>query len=772
MKFTNGYWMLQEDVKAYYAAQAYTVKAEKETLTVQAPTHLIKQRGDTLGGVLLTVRLSSPMADVIGVSLSHFHGVKSAGPQFEILRQDGLQVDVLDGPEAAVLSSGNLSARVRKTGGWGIDFLAGERVVTSSGPKATGYIEKNSGEHYLHEQLALGVGEMVYGLGERFSAFVKNGQVVDLWNKDGGTSSEQTYKNVPFYLTNRGYGVFVNHPGLVSFEVASEKNSRVQFSAEGEALEYFVIYGPSPKEILEKYTALTGRPALPPAWSFGLWLTTSFTTSYDEATVSGFIDGMAQRDLPLGVFHFDCFWMKEFQWCDLTWDERVFPDPEGMLARLKQRGLHICLWINPYIAQDSAMFGEGMANGYLLKKANGDVWQWDMWQPGMGIVDFTNPAAVKWYQDKLRLLVKMGVDAFKTDFGERIPTDVVYWDGSDPEKMHNYYPFLYNRAVFEVLEEERGLGEAVLFARSATAGSQQFPAHWGGDSESNFESMAESLRGGLSLGLSGFGFWSHDIGGFEGTPPAAVYKRWLAFGLLSSHSRLHGSNSYRVPWLYDDEAVDVLRLFTKLKLHLMPYLFAAGVEAHQKGVPVMRAMLLEFAGDPACEYLDRQYMLGESLLTAPIFAHDGSVRYYLPAGRWTHLLTDRVVVGPGWQEETHDFFSLPLLVRPNSVIAMGREDGRADYDYADGVILQAYELADGSQTVVIPNLDGTQAAAFILERGNGQLEVTREGAAKPWQLLLVGAAAVKSVSGGAAESTPRGVLITPSGMEAKVRVTL
>ena len=267
-----------------------------------------------------------------------------------------------------------------------------------------------------------------------------------------GTGSEQAYKNVPFYLTNRGYGVFVNHPEEVSFEVASEKVSRVQFSVWGQTLDYFVIYGPTPKEVLMKYTALTGKPALPAAWSFGLWLTTSFTTSYDEQTVTSFIQGMADRDLPLHVFHFDCFWMREFHWCDFEWDGRAFPDPPAMLQRLKERGLRICVWINPYIAQLSPLFAEGKANGYLLKKPDGDVWQTDQWQAGMGIVDFTNPDACRWYGDKLRSLLDMGVDCFKTDFGERIPTDVVYADGSDPLKMHNFYSYLYNKLVFDVLE--------------------------------------------------------------------------------------------------------------------------------------------------------------------------------------------------------------------------------------------------------------------------------------------------------------------------------
>ena len=518
--------------------------------------------------------------------------------------------------------------------------------------------------------------------------------------------------------------------------------------------------------MLAKYTALTGRPALPPAWSFGLWLTTSFTTSYDEATVTHFIQGMADRDLPLHVFHFDCFWMREFHWCDFQWDERVFPDPAGMLRRLKERGLHICVWINPYIAQRSPLFAEGMREGYLLKKPNGDVWQWDLWQPGMALVDFTNPAARQWFADKLRVLLEMGVDSFKTDFGERIPTDVVYWDGSDPARMHNYYSYLYNQVVFDLLREHCGEGEAVVFARSATAGSQQFPVHWGGDSNSTFESMAESLRGGLSLGLSGFGFWSHDIGGFEGTPPTNVYKRWLAFGLLSSHSRLHGSSSYRVPWMFDEEAVDVLRHFTRLKCRLMPYLYARALEARDTGCPLMRAMLLEFPDDPTSHYLDRQYMLGESLLVAPVFADDGAVTYYLPAGRWTGYLTGEVIEGPRWVTETHSALSLPLMVRPNSILAVGSRDERPDYDYGDGVTLQVYELADGqAASAVVPSLSGDVAGTVEAARQGETITVTVRGQVARWDLLLVGVESIASIDGGSAGNDPSGTRIVPDGTD-------
>ena len=550
--------------------------------------------------------------------------------------------------------------------------------------------------------------EYIYGLGERFTPFVKNGQTVEMWNEDGGTASEISYKNIPFYITNKGYGVLLDNEGDASYEIASEKVERIQFSVEGERLDYYVINGSTPKGTIQKYTELTGKPALPPAWSFGLWLTTSFTTNYDEKTTSSFIQGMADRDIPLHVFHFDCYWMEAYEWCNFTWDAKTFPDPKGMLDRYHERGLKICVWINPYIGQKSPLFKEGMEQGYLIRKTNGDVWQTDMWQAGMGLVDFTNPGAVKWYQDKLKTLLDMGVDCFKTDFGERIPVkDIAYYDGSDPVKMHNYYTFLYNKAVFELLVKERGEGEAVLFARSATVGGQQFPAHWGGDCSASYLSMAETLRSGLSLACAGFGFWSHDISGFENTAPADIYKRWCQFGLLSSHSRLHGSSSYRVPWLFDEEACDVLRKFVKLKCRLMPYIYRQAVLAHEEGTPVMRPMFVEFPEDRACETLDKQYMLGDSLLAAPVFKESGEAEYYLPKGKWFNLLTGRTVEGGTWEKENFDYLSMPLLVRENTILPLGSSDTQAEYDFADDVTLGLVNFREGGQAEIeIPDLKG------------------------------------------------------------------
>ena len=484
-----------------------------------------------------------------------------------------------------------------------------------------------------------------------------------------------------------------------------------------------------------RYTDITGKPALPPQWTFGLWLSTSFTTDYDEETVMSFIDGMLERGIPLSVFHFDCCWMREFHWTDFVWDERVFPDPEGMLRRIKEKGIKICVWINPYIGQESVLFDEGMEKGYFLKRANGDAWQWDMWQPGLAIVDFTNPAAVSWYQEKLEGLLDMGVDCFKTDFGERIPVDAVYYNGADPEKMHNFYTYLYNKAVCEVIAKRKGKEETVVFARSATAGGQKFPVHWGGDCWSDYESMEESLRGGLSLTSSGFGYWSHDIGGFESKSTADVYKRWAAFGLLSTHSRFHGSTSYRVPWVYDEEAVDVVRFFTRLKMELIPYLYSSAYMTSRTGIPMLRSMALEFEGDRNCRYLDKQYMLGDSLLAAPIFNEEGRAVYYLPQGLWTNYLTGEQAQGGVWREEIHDYLSVPLWVRENSIIPVGQNADCADYDFHDRLEMDVYGLLDEAHTEVYQH--EKLITSVTLRREGGKIYGEIKGNAK-LKIRLVG----------------------------------
>lgn len=603
MKFTNGYWMIRDGVDALYAREAYELAADAttESLNVLAPTSVMRGRYDTLNLPTFNVDITTPAEGVIRVCAEHWQGATEY-PGFPLNadepgNRDYVTVQANGNGDGEVgvngadvtLTTGGLTVKVVKGAPWNLTFIGEDgKVLTESAGKSLGRFKlgaesnvtaqpvsefgvtmdgsaRDESDVFIAIQLHLSVGEDVYGLGERFGAYVKNGQSVDIWNEDGGTASEQGYKDIPFYMTSNGYGVLVNNRGHVSFEIGSENT---------------------------------------------------------EATINSFIDGMAERDIPLAAFHYDCYWMREFHWCDFEWDKRFFGDIESTLKRLHED------------------------KGYLVRKPNGEVWQTDFWQAGMGLVDFTNPAAREWFKDKVKALLNQGVDAIKTDFGERIPRDVVWYDGSPKLSMHNWYTQLYNQAVFEAIEETYGKGNACLYARSATVGGQQQPVHWGGDCESTFNGMAQSLRAGLSLTSSGFGFWSHDIGGFEGAfPDPAVYKRWVAFGMLGSHSRLHGSTVYRVPWLFDEEdekngvalvpgqtAVDVVREFTKLKLELMPYVYQLGLQPHVNGTPVMRSMFVEFPDDPACRTLDRQYMFGPSMLVAPVFTYSGEVSYRFRCG--------------------------------------------------------------------------------------------------------------------------------------------
>ena len=586
-----------------YAREAYELAADAttESLNVLAPTSVVRGRYDTLNLPTFNVDITTPAEGVIRVCAEHWQGATEY-PGFPLNadepgNRDYVTVQANGNGDGEVgvngadvtLTTGGLTVKVVKGAPWNLTFIGEDgKVLTESAGKSLGRFKlgaesnvtaqpvsefgvtmdgsaRDESDVFIAIQLHLSVGEDVYGLGERFGAYVKNGQSVDIWNEDGGTASEQGYKDIPFYMTSNGYGVLVNNRGHVSFEIGSENT---------------------------------------------------------EATINSFIDGMAERDIPLAAFHYDCYWMREFHWCDFEWDKRFFGDIESTLKRLHED------------------------KGYLVRKPNGEVWQTDFWQAGMGLVDFTNPAAREWFKDKVKALLNQGVDAIKTDFGERIPRDVVWYDGSPKLSMHNWYTQLYNQAVFEAIEETYGKGNACLYARSATVGGQQQPVHWGGDCESTFNGMAQSLRAGLSLTSSGFGFWSHDSGGFEGAfPDPAVYKRWVAFGMLGSHSRLHGSTVYRVPWLFDEEdekngvalvpgqtAVDVVREFTKLKLELMPYVYQLGLQPHANGTPVMRSMFVEFPDDPACRTLDRQYMFGPSMLVAPVFTYSGEVSYRFRCG--------------------------------------------------------------------------------------------------------------------------------------------
>ncbi|KAF4630126.1 hypothetical protein G7Y89_g8017 [Cudoniella acicularis] len=748
MKFRDGMWLVAEGKRPEYAEEVYSLTSDDgKAMSLLCPTRKIFQRSDSLNLPTLSVDLRAEFDGAISIEVTHWQGAQNPGPHFDLYpegKPETRNTKITTTDTTTTLSSGSISATVKTAGH---DFDIRFHATNGSQKELTSLLNRSVGfayspapsnqmvtgnmtnfQHYIFTQTTLSVGETVHGLGERFGAFNKVGQTVTLWNADGGTSSDQAYKNVSFWISSRGYGIFIDAPDKIELEIGSERCCRVQTSIEGQRLKWYILYGPTPKEVLQKYSILTGRPGNVPSWSFGLWLSTSFTTNYDESTVNSFLEGMKARDTPIEVFHFDCFWMKAFHWCDFIFDSKMFPDPKGQIARLKSSGLvkKVCVWVNPYLGQASPVFKYAASQGYLLRRRNGDIFQWDLWQTGMGIVDFTNPNAIKWYVSCLEKLFDTGVDAIKTDFGERIPSEDVEWfDSSDPKKMHNYYAFIYNKIVYEALQNRFGANEAVLFARTATAGTQRFPLQWGGDCESTPEAMAESIRGGLSLGLCGYSFWSVDIGGFEGYPPPWIYKRWVAFGLLCSHSRLHGSNSFRVPWLVDDNNKSeqgcsrILSKWTALKARLMPYIFSQAQESVRLGLPLsLRAMCLEFPDDPTCWYLDRQFMFGDSLLVAPIFEESGEVEFYLPKGRWTNFFTtgEETRDGPGWFKERHEFNTMPIYVRQNTILVLGQaSETRTVYDYCKDVQVCLFQTMPGAKSSLV---DSEGKLVGVLEVGD------------------------------------------------------
>ncbi|WP_310603126.1 alpha-xylosidase [Anaerosporobacter sp.] len=762
MKFANGFWVTQKGYDTKFASQPYEITTTENSITVLATTAVIENRGMTLQGPILEITYSSTCEDTIKVHIVHYKGGLDNSPQYELNEDFNFKPIINDSEESIELISGNTKVVITKGTSWSVQFYYKEKHLTGGSWRATSYVTEtqfmadakkelnkdndffdypyNGNTAYVREQLKTDIGECIYGFGEKFTPFVKNGQTVEIWNSDGGTCTDQSYKSIPFYISSKSYGILVNSSDKVSFEVMSDTVSRVSFTVPGEELEYFIIGGENLEGVLENYTTLTGKPALPPAYSFGLWLSTSFTTSYDEDTINSFIDGMAERDIPLQVFHFDCFWMKEFEWCNFEWDTRQFPNPPAMLKRLHDKGLEVCVWINSYVGQRSKLFDIGKENGYFIKNLDGGVYQTDAWQPGMAIVDFTNPAACDWYKGLLRQLFEMGVNNIKTDFGERIPTKCKYFNGMDPVKMHNYYTYLYNKCVFEALEEYFGKDKACLFARSATVGGHKFPVHWGGDCYAEYSAMAETVRGGLSLCSSGFGFFSHDIGGFEATAPADVYKRWCAFGLMSTHSRLHGSSSYRVPWNFDEESCDVLRFYTKLKGKLMPYLWAQAIKTHEVGVPMMRSMVIAFSNDPACRYLDAQYMLGDNLLIAPVMNEEGLAEFYVPEGTWYDIVTNDVYEGGRYYSRKCNYFEMPILARPNSIITCGEfATNNVVYDYLNNAEATIYNLEDGkTATATIYDSEANKLTDITATRSGNGITVSYASTDKTFTVAVAG----------------------------------
>lgn len=595
----------------------------------------------------------------------------------------------------------------------------------------------------FHDTFNAGPDEHFYGFGEKFTDFDKRGQWLEMWQYNAlGVNTERAYKNVPFFVSTGGYGIFVDSVTAVRFDMAVSNHLTFSLVVPDSALDYYVIVGPDPKTIITRYASLVSFPILPPKWAFGLWMSSGFKRDSADA-VLGRARQLREHGVPCDVFHLDSYWQREDRWSDLNWDEEMFPDPEGLIRQVKALGFKVCLWMNPYLMSGSERLKEAQEKDYLLKTPQGEAYVTHLWgaitRPPVGIIDMTNPEAVAWFKGLLRSLLRMGVDVFKTDFGEGIPVDAVAHNGMTGERLHNLYPLLYNDAVSEVTAEETGRA-GLVWGRSTYAGGQRHAAQWGGDPRCTYRDMASTLRGGLSIGMCGHAFWSHDIGGFKGQPTLDLYVRWAQFGLLSPLSRAHGTTT-RLPWDYGEEASRIVRDYVRLRYRLLPYIYTYACIAAETSLPLMRAMILEFPDDPNTYTMDLQYMLGEELLVAPIYNSAGRRAVYFPAGRWVDFWTHELIEGPEtrWVEASLDV--LPLYVRANTLIPTIEPPDYLTDDPFDLVTFDAYLLDSGS--FELHDTDGITQVSASLE--GSRLNVQVEGVKRSLGLRLIPLPGVPSV---------------------------
>jgi alpha-D-xyloside xylohydrolase len=552
--------------------------------------------------------------------------------------------------------------------------------------------------------LSLAPDEKLFGGGESFTRLDKRGQRLVLWTKDAhGAETERMYKPIPFLLSSRGYGLFVHTSAPATFDVGASFAGSNQLLLGDDELDLFAFVG-NPKEVLDEYTTLTGKAPVPPLWSFGFWM--SRITYFSEDEVRAVAAKLRDHRIPSDVIHLDTGWFETDWRCDYEFSKTRFRDPAKMIADLRKQGFRISLWQLPYFVPQNRLFPEIVQKGLAVRDPKGGLPFED------AVLDFSNPDAVSWYREKIGALLKLGVGAIKVDFGEAAPFNGVYASGRTGFYEHNYYPLRYNKVVADLTREITG--EQIIWARSTWAGSQRYPIHWGGDAAASDIGMLGTLRGGLSLGLSGFAFWSHDIGGFAAKTPEELYRRWTPFGMLTSHTRSHGVPP-KEPWEYGTEFTDLFRRATELKYRLMPYVYAQAKDSAARGLPMVRALFVEYPDDPGAWSVEDEYLFGADILVAPLFESGATGRnVYLPRGRWIDYQTRQTYAG-GWHAIQAGPIPVVMLVREGAAIPhIG--------------LAQSTTLMDWSKLELVAYGDAAKATGLVALPADGALhEVTAAG---------------------------------------------
>ena len=549
--------------------------------------------------------------------------------------------------------------------------------------------------------------EKIFGCGESFTQFNKRGQKVILWTDDAnGVQNETMYKPIPFYMSSRGYGVFMHHSTPITVDFGKYFNAANSMMIGDDEADLFVFIG-EPKDILDEYTDLTGKPEMLPLWSFGFWM--SRITYFSEKEGRDIAQNLRKHKIPSDVIHFDTGWFETDWRCDYEFSKNRFDNPTKMIADMKEDGFNICLWQLPYFTPKNTLFNEIIEKGLAVKDKKGNIPYED------ATLDFTNPKTIAWYQDKIAGLLKQGVGVIKVDFGEAAPANGIYSNGKTGFYEHNLYPLRYNKAVSDITKEITG--DAIIWARSTWAGSQRYPLHWGGDAATTNTAMAATLRGGLSLGLSGFTFWSHDVGGFTTKSPADVYRRWTPFGMLTSHVRSHGEPPTE-PWEYSKEFLADFRNADNLRYQLMPYIYGQAKHSSENGLPMLRALFVEFPNDPGSWLVDDQYLFGADILVAPLFENVTERNVYLPKGKWIDYQTNKVYEG-GWHSINSGDIPIIMLVKDGTILPhIKLAQSTKDMDWS-ALELKVYatDITKASCKLYVPN-DTNLYNLEVVKKGN------------------------------------------------------
>jgi alpha-D-xyloside xylohydrolase len=560
----------------------------------------------------------------------------------------------------------------------------------------------------INAGFTLSPGEKIFGCGESFTSFDKRGQKVVLWTDDAnGIQNPGMYKPIPFFMSNRGYGMFMHTASPITCDFGNSFSGVNALMIGDDELDLFVFLG-SPKEILDEYTKLTGKSPMPPLWSFGLWM--SRCTYMSEKQTREVAAKLRENRIPCDVIHLDTGWFETDWRCNYEFSTSRFTNAPQMITDLKKDGFHISLWQLPYFVPKNTLFNELVEKNLVVRDPKGNLPYED------AVLDFSNPTAVEWYQAKLGALLKMGVGAIKVDFGEAAPDNGLYASGRTGFYEHNLYPLRYNKTVADITKKVTG--ENIIWARSAWAGSQRYPLHWGGDAESTDQGMSAELRGGLSFGLCGFSFWSHDVGGFTARASEDLYLRWLAFGVLTSHTRCHGV-SPKEPWEYGQAAMDKFREIVEMKYQLMPYVYAQSKDSSERGLPMLRALFLEFPDDPGSWRVDDEYLFGSSILVAPLMEEGMKGRsVYLPPGTWIDYQSGKSYDG-GWHQIEAGKLPVVMFVRDGTVlphIKLAQSTAQMDWSNLELVVF-AKDAAAAKGLVCLPS-DNVLREVTLNKSGN------------------------------------------------------